>query len=87
MKITETADIVGFIWDVNGWNLSDRTVKAWHTVIGDLDHAAVKAALVKHMQESSERITPAHLRKAAATPKSQPDIYLDENGVYKRRWN
>ncbi len=64
MKITETADIVGYIWDLNGWNLNERTVKAWHDLIGDLDRDTAKAAVKMHYKTSTDRITPAHIRKA-----------------------
>lgn len=87
MKPSETAQVCQFIWHVHGWNLADDTIRAWHRLIGDLEFDTAMRGAETHFRTSTERITPAHIRRACAgtgqrrqgVPQNPlPDSYLKE---------
>lgn len=80
MKIGETAKVVGHIWAISGWNLSTATVEAWHEHIGRLNFADAERAVRRHFAESTERITPAHVLRAAGKARN-PDAWM--NGPFQ----
>lgn len=44
-------------------NVGRSDVVAWHAAIGDLTRDDAIAAVIKHYQESTDRMMPAHIRR------------------------
>lgn len=63
MTPPQMADLLNLISSTDGRNLTQQMPSAWMDIIGDLDFTDAKAAVVKHFQQSTEWLMPAHVRK------------------------
>lgn len=63
MTPPQMADLLNLISSTDGRNLTQQMPSAWMDIIGDLDFQDSKAAVVRHFQESTEWLMPAHVRK------------------------
>ena len=62
MTPPQMADLLNLISSTDGRNLTKQMPSAWMEIIGDLDFQDAKAAVVKHFQQSTDWLMPAHVR-------------------------
>lgn len=63
MTLEEIIDLLTFASAVDGRDVGQADVTAWHMIIGDLPFPDAQQALVEHYRESRYKIMPADIRK------------------------
>lgn len=62
--------------------IGDGDVAAWELALSGLDVERCKAAIVKHYQESTDRVMPAHIRRIARTTTGAPGVIPETGEAY-----
>lgn len=63
MTPEEIIDLLTLAAAVDGREVGQADVAAWHMIIGDLDFADARQALVEHYQDSRFKVMPADIRQ------------------------
>lgn len=79
MNITETSNALALAQAFDNRTVGEVNVRAWHTVLGDLDAADVMEAIRRHYDHSTEWLMPAHVRRLV-------DAIRQERAKSRRRW-
>src|SRR5690554_4065455 len=66
MNITDTGKVLAKIQAFDHRTIGDSEIMVWHECIGDLDVDDCMAAVTIHYRESTEWLTPAHIRRIVA---------------------
>lgn len=67
MNVTATATVLAKIQAFDRRTAGDSEILVWHEAIGDLDAADCLEAVTAHYRDSTDWLTPAHIRRHAAT--------------------
>lgn len=62
MNPQETAQVVAEIALYDNREVDPAVIAGWHRMIGDLDFADARAAVIRHFRDSAEYLKPAHVR-------------------------
>ena len=62
MNIEETNQLLIRIQVIDNRQIGDSTVLAWHELVEDVDLATALEAVRLHFRESTQYLTPAHVR-------------------------
>lgn len=62
MNIEQTAKVLTKIQLIDNRQVGQLTILEWHDIIGDLEYEDAIAAVRIHRNESTEYLTPAHIR-------------------------
>lgn len=66
MTKAQVADLLKLIYSVDGRRMNEETPIAWQGIIGDLNFTDCRQAILEHYQQSTDWLTPAHIRKRVA---------------------
>jgi hypothetical protein len=66
MNLAETSQLLALIARYDNRKADDATVVAWHAVLGDLDVADCRAAVVAHIGTADAYLMPVHIRRGVA---------------------
>jgi hypothetical protein len=66
MTKRQIRDILELIVSVDGRRITENTPSAWLDIIGDLNHDDARSAIIAHYRESTEWLTPGHIRARVA---------------------
>lgn len=72
MKKSEAAMLLTFVHSVQGGEVTDIGIAAWHDLLSDVDYSEAMVAARNHYKTESRRIWPADIRRAA--PSTALDI-------------
>ncbi len=90
MNRSETAALLTMRATWHGVKVGESDVEAWYAVVGDLDFADARDALIGHYRDSREWSMPADIRQSVrrvrkarldAAPPAQPPPGLDPDDV------
>lgn len=62
MNIEQTATLLAEIQLIDNRRVDEEVLVSWHELIGDLDAAQAREAVMLHRRESPAWLTPAHVR-------------------------
>lgn len=62
MDIQQTAELLGEIVIGDNRRVDDDVLMQWHELVGDLDFATAREAVMLHRRESTAWLTAAHVR-------------------------
>lgn len=66
MNLAETSQLLALIAKYDNRKADDATVVAWHAVLGDLDAADARAAVLAHIGNADAYLMPVHIRRGVA---------------------
>lgn len=61
MNLNETAALLALIVSLDGRQLTEMSLDAWHAVLEPVDPEHAKAAVLEHYRTQTTRIMPAHI--------------------------
>ena len=79
MNLGETSQALALAQAFDNRTVGEVNVRAWHTVLGDLDAADVMEAIRRHYDHSTEWLMPAHVRRLV-------DAIQRERAKSQRKW-
>lgn len=62
MNIEQTATLLAEIQMIDNRRVDEEVLLQWHELVGDLEHAMAREAVMLHRRESPVWLTPAHVR-------------------------
>lgn len=64
MNLTEMTHVLALAQTFDQRTVGEADVLAWHSILSDVDYADARTAVTRHYDQHTERIMPAHIRRA-----------------------
>lgn len=85
MQKSETAKVLAFVHSVQGGEVTEIEVEAWHELIGHLDYGAAMGTTRRHFERETRRLWPADLLRPAFDPAAH-GAWLREHHSSPSEW-
>lgn len=66
MTLSQVAEMLAFVNSLEGRETTELEVRAWHSILSEVDAGAAADAVSEHYRVESRRIWPADIRRATA---------------------
>lgn len=67
MSVGDVARLLAMCAAIDKRTIGETDALAWHAILGNLDYAACKEAVVKHYGETNKQAMPADIKRLART--------------------
>lgn len=79
MTKRQVSDLLNLIVSVDGRRMNEHTPAAWQGILGDLGFEDCRDAILAHYQDSTDWLTPAHIRKRVKAVRQRRINQVGEN--------